>query len=253
MPKPKTVSHVVEVDRVEDLRNLPKNVNEAVVNGIKYKRHESYDGGTYWAAKDVNIPKSAEIQIHKDVIIGPKVELSEGIDSEGIKIGMGSTIGAGTKIGPGTAIGESVNIGENCEIGEEVVIGNEVKLSKGIKIGMQTTIDSDSKIGPGTAIGESVNIGENCEIGIGKKVVTDENKVVIGDGVQIDDHVIIENGSRIGDRAYIGKNATIKEDSKMGEEGRVEPGEYYHKTDPERKEEKYLRKEFKEDLKLFKR
>jgi len=139
MPKPKTVSHVVEVDRVEDLPSKPENVKEAVVSGVKYKRHRSYDGGTYWAAEDVKIPRRSVIYI--DVIIGPGVKLPAGI-----KIGMRSTIGAGTKIGPGTTIGESVNIGENCNIGKGVDIDNGVQIDYGVTIANGSTISKRAHI-----------------------------------------------------------------------------------------------------------
>jgi len=206
MPEPKTVPYVV--NNVKGLRKIPEEVKEAVVSEVKegmvskvkYERHMSYDGGTYWAAEDVNIPESAKI--YKDVIIGP-----------------------------------------NCEIGEEVVISEGVELSAGTEIGILSTIDWDSKIGPGTVIGERVNIGKNCEI---------DEKVVIGDGVQIDDNVTIkkgsiddENGPRIGDRAHIFEYTIVEGDVEEG--GRVGPEEYYRKTDPEREEEKHLKKEFKED------
>ena len=148
MPKPKTVSHVVDkVDRVEDLPSRPENIKKAEVSGVIYKRHRSYDGGTYWAAEDVKIPESA---INEDVIIGPGVKLSAHIE-----IGMGSTIGAGTKIGPGSVIGKGVNIGENCDIGKKVVIGEGVQIDDNVTI-KKGSIDDEN----GPRIGDRAHIFE---------------------------------------------------------------------------------------------
>jgi len=149
MPKlPKFKNATVPYE--EDLTSLPKYVKEAKVlyyplSAVKYKRHESYDGGTYWAAEDVKIPKDAKI--YMDVIIGPDVELSKGIE-----IGKESRIGTGSIIGSGTVIGKRVHIGENCTIGEDVNIGN------GVWIDNQVTIEEGSTIGEGSSISSNATV-----------------------------------------------------------------------------------------------
>jgi len=171
---PKTVLQVVEVDRVEDLRNLPENIKKAevsgVISGVIYKRHRSYDGGTYWAAENEKIPESAII--YEDVIIGPGVKLSAHIE-----IGMGSTIGAGTKIGPGSVIGKGVNIGENCDIGKKVVIGDDAEIKDHV------IIEKGSRIGEGAYVGENAKIKKESKIGDRAYIHSDKSvKGVVGEG-----------------------------------------------------------------------
>jgi len=163
MSKQKTISYVVDsVDNVEDLIHLPEEVKEAMVSEVKYKRYESKYGGTYWAAEDVKkIPRGAEI--HKDVIIGPEVELSTGIE-----IGEGSIIGKGSKIGKNTVIGKNVRIDKDCEIGEEVVIADSVQIDN------EVTIANKSGIGTGAHIFDSISVDGVVENG--GKVVEDYHK-----------------------------------------------------------------------------
>jgi UDP-N-acetylglucosamine acyltransferase len=117
------------------------------------------------------------------------------------------------------------------------LIGNGVSLGDGVSIGAYSILGDGVNIGDGTAVadrvvvGDGVNIGANCSIGsfsvIGKKPWIGQNKggckggVEIGDGVYIEEHVIIPQRTDESLRTEICSGCVIKSFSHVGHDASV--------------------------------
>ncbi len=129
-----------------------------------------------------------------------------------------------------TFVEPSVKIGRGTVIWPGAVLTGETKIGEEVVIGASSRIDS-SQIGNKSQIRQSViqnsHVGERCEIGpyaylhngawldrdVKVKTGTDISNAIIGYGVIIDSHVLI-NDADIGDSARIGAGAiTVNEDA----------------------------------------
>jgi UDP-N-acetylglucosamine acyltransferase len=152
-------------------------------------------------AEGARIGKDARVGAFS--IIGPDVELEEGVDvREHVVIEGRSRIGAGTEIHPFALIGgapqdlsyrgeaTSVEIGPNCRIREHATVHR------------------------GTARGRGVTrVGANCFLMIGSHVAHD---CVVGDNVILVNNVSIAGHVEIGDYTIISGNSGVQQHGRIG-------------------------------------
>jgi len=100
--------------------------------------------------------------IHPSAIIGPGVEISEGV-----QIMAGAVIQPGSSIGDNTIINTGACADHDCLIGKHVHLAPGVTLSGGVEIG------SGTHVGTGTNIIQNIKIGSNSLIGAGSLVLDD--------------------------------------------------------------------------------
>ena len=145
----------------------------------------------------VRIPEPA---IHPSAVISPTA-----------KIGRNAVIHANVVIGDEVAIGDDALIYPNVTIYHDCHIGDRVILHAGVVIGADgfgNAKDGDAwvkipQIGR-TVIGDDVEVGANTCIDRGAL-----DDTVIGNGVRIDDQIMIGHNCRIGDHTAIAACAGI--------------------------------------------
>lgn len=146
-----------------------------------------------------------------------------------------AVIGHGVVLGANVSIGPLASVGDQCELGNDVVIGPGCRLGLGCQVGAgselganvtlehRVVVGRQTRIHPGAVIGAEgfgfapspqgwqkihqlgrVVIGDDCEIGANTCIdrgALDDTR--IGDGVKIDDQVMIAHNCTIGDRTAI--------------------------------------------------
>jgi len=153
------------------------------------------------------------------------------------KIGVNAQIGANCVIGANVQIGDNAQIGANCVIGANTKIGKEsliypnVTLYHSVQIGDKAIIHSGVVIGSdgfgfaqdkqgvwhkiaqlgGVEIGDNVEIGANTAIDRGALQNTK-----IGNGVKLDNQIMIAHNVEIGDNTVIAGCCGIAGSTKIG-------------------------------------
>jgi len=167
--------------------------------------------------------------------------LPAGIDPSA-KVAKGIRIAASTAIGPhavvetGAVIASGVEIGAGCFIGADVHIGRDSKLAAnvtvyhGVRIGARAIIHAGAVIGADgfgfandqgqwrkiTQLG-SVTIADDVEIGANTTIDRGALKdTVIGEGVKIDNQVMVAHNVRIGKHTAIAACVGISGSTEIG-------------------------------------
>ena len=192
------------------------------------------------AALIVANPRRAFAQLLR--VLYPKPQPPMGVHPSAV-IADGVVIPASASIGPGVVIGERVILGEALVIGAGVTIGADcqlgagtqlaprVTLYPGVKLGERVIIHSGAVIGAdgfgyepnadgswfktyqvaGVRIGNDVEIGANTTIDRGALSDT-----VIGDGVKLDNLIMIAHNVTIGEHTIIAGCTGIAGSVKIG-------------------------------------
>lgn len=143
----------------------------------------------------------AQVVIEADVWIGPNVE-----------VGAQSVVGARSRIGAGGRLAARVTICHDVTIGERVVIQPGAVIG-GEGFGFANEHGSWEKIAQlgGVRIGNDVEIGANTTIDRG--AISD---TVIGNGVKLDNQIMIAHNVQIGDNTAMAGCAGISGSTKIG-------------------------------------
>lgn len=171
-----------------------------------------------------NLPKQA-VGIHPSAIIADSAELAGDVSiAANVVIGEFVTLGSGTRIGPGCVINDHSIIGDNTLLHanvvmyHDVIIGNNCIVHAGCVIGADgfgfaPNAGSWVKIAQlgGVRIGNNVEIGANTTIDRGAL-----GNTVIGNGVKMDDQIMIAHNVVIGDDCAIAGTVGIAGSSKLG-------------------------------------
>ncbi len=176
-----------------------------------------------------NLPEQP-IAIHPSAVIAESAELGEGVSiAANVVIGESVQIGAGSRIGANSVISDHSIVGDNCLLHanvvmyHDVVIGNNCILHSGCVLGADGfgfAPDAGNwvKIAQlgGVRLGDDVEVGANTTIDRGALGHTQ-----IGNGVKLDDQIMIAHNVVIGDccaiaatsgiagSTILGKNCTI--------------------------------------------
>ncbi len=160
-----------------------------------------------------------------------------------------SVIGAECKISVSAHIGPQVAIGDNVQVGDNSVICAGVYLGDGVKIGDNCKINANTSIYSGVRIGNNAVIHSGCVIGadgfgfdpqadgtwlklsqLGSVVIGDDVEIganttidrgalddtVIGNGVKLDNLVMIAHNAQIGDNTVIAGTTVIAGSANIG-------------------------------------
>jgi UDP-3-O-[3-hydroxymyristoyl] glucosamine N-acyltransferase len=156
--------------------------------------------------------------------------------SEDAKIGEGVYIGPYTHVDSGAIISDGCYIDSGCYIGANAVIGSGCRLFSGVTIYHEVLIGSGCRIHSGTVIGSDgfgfapseqgwvkihqlggVVIGKGTDIGANVSIsrgALDDTR--IGEGVIIDDLVLIAHNVEIGDHTALAGQIGIAGSTKIG-------------------------------------
>jgi UDP-3-O-[3-hydroxymyristoyl] glucosamine N-acyltransferase len=171
-----------------------------------------------------NLPQLA-IGIHSSAIIADSAEIAEGISiAANVVIGDHVQIGAGTRIGPGCVINDHSIIGKNTLLHANVVMYHDVVIGDNCIVHAGCIIGADgfgfapdagrwvkiAQLG-GVRIGNDVEIGANTTIDRGALGNTE-----IGNGVKLDDQIMIAHNVIIGDDCAIAGTVGIAGSSILG-------------------------------------
>jgi UDP-3-O-[3-hydroxymyristoyl] glucosamine N-acyltransferase len=157
-----------------------------------------------------------ESHIAKDCLIGANVVIGDNVS-----LLSGCTIGAGCVINDNVVLGKNVQLVANVTIGEGTRIGNDVTVHPGAVIGSdgfgyaplpkQAGWFKIPQLGH-VVIGNDVEIGANTTIDCGAL-----DNTVIGNGVKIDNQVMIAHNVVIGDNTAIAGCTGIAGSTVIGE------------------------------------
>jgi UDP-3-O-[3-hydroxymyristoyl] glucosamine N-acyltransferase len=174
--------------------------------------------------------KMPAMGIHPTAVVGARCQIDPSVSvGPQAVIGDDVVIGARSVIASGTTVGDDVVIGEDCylysrvSLYHQVIIGNRVILHSGVVIGAdgfglaqdqgqwvkipqvgRVVIGNDVEIGANTTIDRGAV--DDTVIGNGVKI---DNLVMIGHNVQIGDHTAIAGCAGIAGSTVIGKHCLI--------------------------------------------
>jgi len=152
-------------------------------------------------------------QIHESVSVGPHAVIADGVMiGEGVELGAGSCIGVGSCIGKGSRIAANVTIHHRVVIGEDVIIHSGAVIGAD---GFGFAHDGEqwvkiAQLG-GVQIGNRVEIGANTTVDRGALADT-----IIGEGVKIDNQVMVAHNVKIGAHTAIAACVGISGSTEIG-------------------------------------
>jgi UDP-3-O-[3-hydroxymyristoyl] glucosamine N-acyltransferase len=168
---------------------------------------------------------------HPTAIVGENCEIDKSVHLGAyVVVGDHVKIGAHTVIRSGTNIGDHVNIGESCclysrvTVYDDITIGNNAIIHSGVVIGAdgfgfapnekqewvkipqvgRVIIGNDVEVGANTTIDRGAL--DDTRLGDGVKI---DNLVMIAHNVEIGDHTLISGCTGIAGSTTIGKHCTI--------------------------------------------
>ena len=171
-----------------------------------------------------NLPKQAA-GTHPSAIIADSAEIAEGVSiaANGV-IGENVQVGSGSRIGPGCVINDHSIIGKNTLLHANIVMYHDVIMGDDCIVHAGCVLGADgfgfapsagawvkiAQLG-GVRIGDRVEIGANTTIDRGALGNTE-----IGNGVKLDDQIMIAHNVIIGDDCAIAGTVGIAGSSKLG-------------------------------------
>lgn len=162
-------------------------------------------------SEDSTVPDSCNIQA--GAFIAEGVELGESV-----YIGANSVIEKNTRIGDDTWVAPNVTIMNDCSIGSRTVIHSGVVIG-GDGYGFSENEDHAWEKIPQVG---SVNIGDDVEIGANTTIDRGAlSNTVIGNGVKLDNQIMIAHNVIIGDHTVIVASTSIAGSSKVGKYCRI--------------------------------
>lgn len=165
------------------------------------------------------------VGVAPSAVVAPDVRLGEGVAiAAGAVIGAGVEIGAGTTIGANCVVSDGAHIGAGCRLHANVTIAHQVLIGDGTVIHSGAVIGADGfGFAPGPKGWEkiaqigSVRIGRNVEIGANTTIDRGAlGDTLIGDGVIIDNLVMIAHNCEIGEGTAIAGCVGIAGSVKVG-------------------------------------
>ncbi|MEO6959499.1 MAG: UDP-3-O-(3-hydroxymyristoyl)glucosamine N-acyltransferase [Burkholderiaceae bacterium] len=153
-----------------------------------------------------------ETGIHPSAVVDPSASIANGVS-----IGAFCVIGAQARIGQGSRLGPACIVGEKSTLGRDCLLHARVTLYHGVAIGDRAILHSGVVLGAdgfgfapnpeqtpgawlkiaqlgGVVVGDDVEIGANTTIDRGALDNTE-----IGNGVKIDNQIMIGHNCKIGD------------------------------------------------------
>jgi len=149
--------------------------------------------------------------VHPTAVVAPSAQIEEGVSigphcvvEDGARIGRGSRLGPGCVVGAGSSLGRDCLLYARVTLYHGVTVGDRAILHSGCVLGADgfgfapdpRTKGAWAKIAQlgGVTLGNDVEIGANTTIDRGALEDT-----VLGDGVKLDNQIMIGHNSQIGD------------------------------------------------------
>ncbi|OGT63544.1 MAG: UDP-3-O-(3-hydroxymyristoyl)glucosamine N-acyltransferase [Gammaproteobacteria bacterium RIFCSPHIGHO2_12_FULL_45_9] len=188
---------------------------------------------------------SAQSEIHVTAVIADDVVLGECVKiGAHVVIGQGTTIGSHCVLEAGVVLGERVTLGEQVHLYPRVVVYDEVMLGNRVIIHAGAVIGADGfgyvpdERGQWVKLQQRgrVRIGDDVEIGANATVDRGAlEDTVVGQGVKLDDLVMIAHNVTIGDHTVIAGCSVVGGSSHIGQHclvgGRVAISDHVDITD----------------------
>jgi len=163
--------------------------------------------------------------IHDDAIVPESCNIQAGVFiAEGVNLGESVYVGANAVVEKNSHIGDNSWIAPNVTIMNDCIIGKRTVMHPGVVIGGDGFGFSENEdqawekipqVGS-VIIGNDVEIGSNTTIDRGAL-----SNTVIGDGVKLDNLIMIAHNVVIGDHTAIAASSTIAGSSKVGKYCRI--------------------------------
>jgi UDP-3-O-[3-hydroxymyristoyl] glucosamine N-acyltransferase len=172
-------------------------------------------------------PVRDEPGIHSTAVVAPDAFIGEGasiqahvVIAAGVHIGAGSIVGANSFIGEGTVIGDHTRIYPLVTIRERSIIGSRVIIHSGVVIGSDGFgYDFDAKTGRHVKISHTGHVQIDDDVEIGANTTVDRGrfgKTHIGEGVKIDNLVMIAHNVTVGAHSIIVSQTGISGSTSLG-------------------------------------
>ena len=163
--------------------------------------------------------------IHDDAIVPESCHIQAGaFVEEGVSLGESVYIGANSVAGKNVQIGDNSWIAPNVTIMNNCVIGNRAIIHSGVVIGGDGFGFSENEEQAWEKIPQvgSVIIGDDVEIGANTTIDRGAlSNTIIGNGVKLDNQIMIAHNVVIGDHTAIVASTSIAGSSKIGKYCRI--------------------------------
>ncbi|MBV6272005.1 UDP-3-O-(3-hydroxymyristoyl)glucosamine N-acyltransferase [Alcaligenaceae bacterium CGII-47] len=168
--------------------------------------------------------------IHPTAVLAEDAQIGEGVSigpftviEAGVRIGAGTRIGSGCSIGPGASIGRDGIVYARVTLYHNVTIGDRTILHSGVVLGADGFGLAPNPFGEagawakiaqlgGVVLGDDVEIGANTTVDRGAIEDT-----VIGNGVKLDNQIMIGHNCRVGDHTAIAACVGIAGSTHIGQ------------------------------------
>ncbi len=170
-------------------------------------------------------PVRDEPGIHPTAVVSPHAIIGEGtsiqahaVISEGVRIGSRSVVGANSFIGQGTVIGDDVRLYPLVTIRERSILGSRVIVHSGVVIGADG-FGYDFQNGRHVKIPHTGYVQIDDDVEIGANTTIDRGRfgrTHIGEGVKIDNLVMIAHNVCIGAHSVIVSQTGISGSTSLG-------------------------------------
>lgn len=154
--------------------------------------------------------------IDTNVRIGPLAVIEAGVHIQaGVTIGPGCVIGSGSTIGKDSLLHANVTIYHNVHIGERAILHSGAVIGAD---GFGFAPDPRTK-GAWTKIAQHGRVIIGCDVEIGANTTVDRGAIedtVLGDGVKLDNQIMIGHNSKIGDHTAMAACVGVAGSTTMG-------------------------------------
>lgn len=172
---------------------------------------------------------SSSKEVHQSALISPHAFLGQGVEiGPYCIVEDGAYVGCGSVLGPNCILGRHSRLGTNCLVHarttlyEGVSVGNRAIIHSGAVLGADGfgfAFDSYSGNGSWKKIPQfgSVLVGDDVEIGANTTVDRGSlEDTQIGNGVKLDNHIMVAHNVRIGDHTVIAACVGIAGSTSIG-------------------------------------
>mgnify|MGYP000400985948 CR=1 FL=1 len=173
--------------------------------------------------------------LHPPAPVHPGVHARASVDPDA-RVAASAEIGPGAVIGAGTVVGERCVVGPGCFVGPDCRLGDDSRLVANVTLARQVTLGERCLVHPGAVIGADgfgnamtpegwvkvpqlggVRIGNDVEIGANTTIDCGAlEDTVIGNGVRIDNLVMIAHNVHVGDHTAVAAMTGIAGSSHIG-------------------------------------
>lgn len=168
--------------------------------------------------------------IHPTAVIAESARIGEGVSvgpftviEAGARIGAGTRIGSGCSIGPDASIGRDGIVYARVTLYHDTAVGDRVILHSGVVLGADGFGFAPNPFGETGAWAKIAQIGRvvlGDDVEIGANTTVDRGAIedtVLGNGVKLDNQIMVGHNCRIGDHTAVAACAGIAGSTHIGQ------------------------------------